>query len=375
MKIKSMYPLLILVLFLSWNQQTALGTTESEYQWEVDAEGSAVINASNAYARADALGECFKEGIRAYLSEEYSSILPSQVNILLDDISDDLSTYVQLVNTQRDQAVGNNWIIEATVKVDKIQVGILLRKHNLIPRREIMVVIPEEFIRLPPPPDPAAETVIVDGLIDAEYILKDQVISAEIRYGPVVENAFAGDPVAMRGIFEMCNAEILVIGEAFAEEIPAVLSGMHTCRARVEIKAVQQDGTIISSVGMQGTASDPALNVSAKLALENAARNVLDDLLADLVSIQGGPGQIEVNLSGCESITQLASIENQIRNMEGVLAVDRLEFRDGTARIKVALGIGWEDFAVALEAIESPVLRITYADASKIDLEISTSEL
>lgn len=141
----------------------------------------------------------------------------------------------------------------------------------------VLVVIPETVLRQHVP-DPAAETAAIRELILSNFRVVDQSQVKKIRYNDQVLLALHGDPEAQKAMQALAleyDADVLVLGEAFAEgPIPAP-GGLQSARARVEIKALlSRTGEIIASEAVTQGGADVTFNIAAKMALQNGGQQI-----------------------------------------------------------------------------------------------------
>jgi hypothetical protein len=141
----------------------------------------------------------------------------------------------------------------------------------------VVVIIPETVtIRRVPThiPDPAAETAIIHEFLDYGFHVVDQQQVAAIRYGKLVEDGLAGDPAALLQLSERFSADILVLGEAFAEE-NEVRDTIQSARARAEIRAIESaTGRILAAEAYHTGGIDLTVNTAAKKALQRAGTGI-----------------------------------------------------------------------------------------------------
>jgi len=141
----------------------------------------------------------------------------------------------------------------------------------------VVVIIPETVTinRLPRQiPDPAAETEIIHCFLEYGFIVVDPGQVAAIRYQGLIQSGFAGDKAALAQLSERFSADILVLGEAFAEE-NEVRDTIQSARARVEVRAIEAaTGRILAAEGYHSGGIDLTMNTAAKKALQRTGFGV-----------------------------------------------------------------------------------------------------
>lgn len=149
----------------------------------------------------------------------------------------------------------------------------------------IVVIIPETVLRRNPP-DPAAETEIVRQLQAAGFSVIDQQNVNKVRYGDTVRKALNNQPEALSMLGRDLQADILVIGEAFAEEAEEVSANTSNFRARLELRAIRiADSKVLAAESIHASGMDITANIAAKKALEEAGRQLAPTLIEKLIPV------------------------------------------------------------------------------------------
>lgn len=152
----------------------------------------------------------------------------------------------------------------------------------------VVVIIPEEvIIRLVPTrvPDPAAETAIIHAFLDYGFHVVDQDQIRAIRYTQLVSDAVDGQQGAISQLSDRFSADILVLGEAFAEETetPGQLA-LQSARARIELRAIESaTGRIIAAEALHTGGIDLSMATAAKKALQRAGEEIACQLARGIV--------------------------------------------------------------------------------------------
>lgn len=145
----------------------------------------------------------------------------------------------------------------------------------------VCVIIPEHvIIRLVPTPvpDPAVETAIIHAFLDYGLHVVDQTQIQWIRYAEEdwAGRAANGDAAAIAYLSERFAADILVVGEAFAEldeQVGELV--LQAARARVELRAIETaTGRILAAEAFHTGGIDLTLETAAKRALQRAGERV-----------------------------------------------------------------------------------------------------
>ncbi len=132
--------------------------------------------------------------------------------------------------------------------------------------------------RLTRPPDPAGETEIIRKFLEFGFTVVDQKQMDALRSQERFINA-ASNPEVAAALGAEFGADIVVTGEAFSEYAQNQ-DGMYTCRARVEVKAIQTNSArILAAEGLHGSGLDISEVMAGKTALRNAGSQVADYLI------------------------------------------------------------------------------------------------
>lgn len=262
--------------------------------------------------------------------------------------------------------------VKAKVAVSIDPIADRLALSGLTRKWRIMVIVPEthtkHFI-----PDPAAETAIISELLKSKYRLMDQSLATKIRYDEDSLAASHGDKEAIKRVFSRTKADILVTGEAISSWANDLAGGMVSCRARVEIKAIRRDtGEIISAISMQQGGVDLNEDIAAKTALDKAGREASKQLLRDLAVLPASTDtNVQVVISGCDSVNMLSSIEGKLKELSGVRSLQRDEFEDGIGYLDLAVdSASLDDIQSKLEQSKSPRLQIMKASKNYVEIRI-----
>lgn len=148
----------------------------------------------------------------------------------------------------------------------------VLRAQPGLAQTRIAVIIPEVILRRPVP-DPAAETEIGRSLVESGLRLVDasqQVLNATRE---IVRGSPSLSAQALAELRTRLNADLLVTGEAFAEEYGAVVGGLRGYTARLEVKVIDlASGQVLSTQAFQGSAAGATDAVAGKTALMNVGK-------------------------------------------------------------------------------------------------------
>jgi len=234
----------------------------------------------------------------------------------------------------------------------------------------VLVAVTEEIVRRPAP-DPAAETAIKDTLAEAGIPVVDPTGMDDVRRRKIADALKQGDTDAADGLEKEFGCEMILVGQAFAEETAPQL-GMTRCEARVEVKAYYADtAQLVCAKSATAIAIRPGVLVAGKESLRAAGEKVGKQIL-DSIST-GRTTLLQVHVTGCRSFTWLTQIEKVLQDIQGVNTVERrtADIPNGVAAWDLAgPGATAEAVSVALDQCPSPRLQITEQTAHAVNARV-----
>lgn len=222
----------------------------------------------------------------------------------------------------------------------------------------ILVLIPEEVIRRPVP-DPAAETEVMRALIADGFRVLDVAQSERLEAREIVKNFAEVTPEQLLDLATRFNADLLVTGEAFSEEVPTPpgrdLRGLQLYQARLEVKVVDlANAQVIFSDAFVETGLMLGEAVAAKAALQNAGVSAGKQLPEQINNWVNGTGKVAaraytVKITNLPSFTVYRQIMTALEGYVGVSGVESRQFDKAGSDIEVQYSGSPEDLAIILE--------------------------
>lgn len=351
----------------------------------VEVHGSAVIQSSLPAARqaalADAIREAVEQVLGAYISS--SASLRSQ-EATHNDTVESTEQFQQRILKRADgygrvlkviSESHSSGTFQITVQV-AVSRGPLEQQIKAFLARKgdprIMVLIPEEIIRNPVP-DPAAETEVMRALIQGGYRVVDVrqterlLARDQLRHGNL-------DPQALREIGTRFQADLLITGEAFAEELPTTPdalrdSGMQAYNARLEVKIIDlATAQVIYSGAFHAGGIGATDGIAGKTALSNAALKATPELPRTILTWLSGQGQgagrtFTVKITALPNFRAVTDFTAALRATAGIRSVSQRHFDQGGAVIEVEYEGSPEELAALLEDLH---LSVTGLSAGEI---------
>jgi hypothetical protein len=235
----------------------------------------------------------------------------------------------------------------------------------------ICVIIPEEdrCIVPRPIPDPACETAVIRAFLSYGFHVVDQNQIRAIRYTQLVTDAVAGQQAALHQLSDRFAADILVLGEAYAEgtQVPGQLR-IQAARSMAEVRVVEAaTGRILAADRLHTGGVDlGSCELAGKRALERAGAELAPRLAKDISAhIPGCPVHIPLPALPKIGVTQFQCQVSCPRDFLNVLgtAVETALSEQGYRTVQplasdfVVTGIVTDYKEVSTPAFEIPVLE------------------
>ena len=188
-------------------------------------------------------------------------------------------------------------------------------------RTRVAVLIPESILRRPAP-DPAAETELGRALVSAGLRVVD--LSQMLRLSERERLRGGLSDEETRALGARVGADVLVTGEAFAEEYGAVVGGTRAYTSRLEVRVIDlSSGQILHTQAFQGSGIGATDAVAGKTALMNVGRSAGDVLPSALLrALQPGgvtaPRSFSVRVAPPVSFAPINTLAARLRAMNGV---------------------------------------------------------
>ncbi|MEN6644408.1 MAG: hypothetical protein ABFE08_18370 [Armatimonadia bacterium] len=235
----------------------------------------------------------------------------------------------------------------------------------------VMVMIDEQIIRLPAP-DPAAETAVKQAFLVDGYEVQSKQITDTNREREIIRSFERGDEAAARALRDEYACDMIVYGEAFAEEVrgggqfaPFRFTG--TC----EIHVVMADtGRELATATGTGVAEGETAIQAGKVALKNAGAKAAATALAMLR--RGTP--VQVVLNKVAYFGTATSITDELKRLVGPDSVKRprLDLQNQTVTWDITCkDVTAYDIAAALEQLPRPRIQILEVTGQKIVAQVT----
>lgn len=357
----------------------------------VEVKGQASLQGNLAAARQVALNDAVRAAVEAALgayissSASFKASESSRNDAALESteqfqqrILKRADGYGRIVAVLHEQQQDGLYMVTVRVAVSRGPLeqqvkAFLARKGD--PR--IMVLIPEQIIRNPVP-DPAAETEVMRALIAGGYRVVDATQSERLTTRDRLRSGHL-DPQILEEIATRFQADLLVTGEAFAEELPQVpaelrSSGMQAYNARLELKIIDlSNGQVIYSDAFHAGGIGATDGIAGKTALANAARKAVPTLPSTILTWLSGQGQgagrtFTVRVTGVPNFRALTDLSGTLRNAAGVGSVSSRQYDAGGSVLEVEYEGSPEDLATLLEDLH---LMVRGVSAGEITAEFT----
>jgi Protein of unknown function, DUF400. len=196
------------------------------------------------------------------------------------------------------------------------------------------VLLNEEALGRPLQDEHPAELAILDALLKEGIRVVDRSRAEKVRRDGRLRALLSGQKEVAWAIGEETQAEILLVGTAKADFFGEVISGVSTCHAHIELKAIWiDDGEVLAARRLEKVAAaEFQLSTAARIALQRAGQRVLQEgflaLIVKAFALEVAEGRtIALRLKGnYDDLIKLASI---VEKYHDFVSVVRDEYAEG----------------------------------------------
>ncbi len=233
-----------------------------------------------------------------------------------------------------------------------------------------VAVCTSEVVLLQPNIDPAVETEISNALLKFGF----QLISPEFRQATNWRHrllaAKANDADIFMGVAQELDADILVVGQSFAEES----RNRNSLAARVEFKVIEgSTGRVLSAVAQHYTVNDTASPLEAgKRALMLATKQTPLKMVAQLLNAYGKP-ITRIRVQRVRGFSEANRVREYLRQTLPGSTVNIEQMHDKGSQNTMLVIMAKQDIyeiAGALENMQSPHIRVTSVECRNIVCEM-----
>jgi Arc/MetJ-type ribon-helix-helix transcriptional regulator len=197
-----------------------------------------------------------------------------------------------------------------------------------------LVLLNEEALGRPLQDEHPAELAIIDILRKEGIRVVDRSQAEKVRSAGRLQALLSGQKEVAWIVGEESRAEILLVGTAKAEFFGEVISGVSTCHAHIELKAIWvDDGEVLVARRLEKVAAaEFQLSTAARIALQKAGQRILQDgflaLIVKAFALEAAEGRtIALRLKGnYDDLLRLASI---VEKYQDFVSVVRDEYAEG----------------------------------------------
>lgn len=197
-----------------------------------------------------------------------------------------------------------------------------------------LVLLNEEALGRPLQDEHPAELAIIDILRKEGVRVVDRSQAEKVRSAGRLQALLSGQKEVAWVVGEESRAEILLVGTAKAEFFGEVISGVSTCHAHIELKAIWvDDGEVLVARRLEKVAAaEFQLSTAARIALQKAGQRILQDgflaLIVKAFALEAAEGRtIALRLKGnYDDLLRLASI---VEKYQDFVSVVRDEYAEG----------------------------------------------
>lgn len=361
---------------------------------EVVAKGlGAILAGDEAKAQEDAVAAALRNAVEQVVGTMVeSNVLVENYQTVEDNIYTKTAGYVQkynIISTNKQMENTLEVTIRATVKLSDLRndlqaIGVIIQRKG---KPRLMVLVDEKNITenygVYLNDMNVTETELMNDMMAFGFTFVDPQQSKVNIASDVVEAAMQGDANAAASIATRLGAEVIITGTAVAKEAsggPAVLrnSGMKSCQANMNLRAIQADNSTILATASaydnaahidEVTGGTQALQKAAKKAAQQLKDKIIESWQKDVYS----GGQVQLQVMNITNFTQLNTLKNSLKfYIRGIQAVNQRSFAGGTALFDIDTKGTGEQLAAELETkeIEGLKLKVISVTANKVSAQI-----
>ena len=238
----------------------------------------------------------------------------------------------------------------------------------------VLVLIPEQVIRRQVP-DPAAETEIARVLIQNGFRVVDVKQTERLEAREETASVLrGGSKQALIDLSLKFSADVLVTGEAFAEEVVPIpdelrKNGLRGYQARLEVKIIDlANAQVLLSKAWTGNGIAAADFIAGKTALENTARKAAPEIARALQQWTAGVGPAPrvfvLRVTGVPSFDTYNDLVKRLRTITGISRVKSRQYDSNGGELEITFQGSVDDLAETLS--NAAILTITSINAGEI---------
>ncbi len=331
------------------------------------------VDSAKEAALLDAFRKAVEQGVGTLIAAD---TLVQNYRVIDDNIFTKARGYVKGWEILSEYSLGDRYKMDVrcdvsseSIEEDLIALNILQEaKHK--PR--IMIVISEQHL-WSYVDQPASETTMISKFLDKEFKVVDQSQSEKVRKSDEMKAVLQGDDAAAAQIGLRYGAEVIIVGKAFSETGGKVYR-MESARGSVEARAIRCDTAEIIAAGTaQASGADISEAVAGKKAVQQAASQLSDDLIAQIAKrwsadIVGG-ASVQLTINNID-FSQLASFKKALREIKGVQDIQQRSFAAKSAVLDVDYRADAERLAEELAATDfgTFTLEIVGLTANRVEM-------
>jgi hypothetical protein len=236
-------------------------------------------------------------------------------------------------------ASGGRYFLRCSVDVDEARVRNRLYRVVKRARAPVAMVVLPEVVMSRPAPEPAAQTEIIRRLREAGFTVLDPPTFEEVQRSEEIRRVLEGNFDAATGVLMRGGAEVLIIGEAFAEEFRnPVTPQMPSARASVQVQVIRLgDATVAYALGEHASAVEVSPLAAGKKALQDCGAKVADKVMPWLLQPPTTPTTYELVVFGLSDSAQAGQIVNGLQGRIGVEEARLADYLAGAGQATITL--------------------------------------
>jgi hypothetical protein len=303
---------------------------------QVTAEGEAVASEPDArdLAVADALRNAVVTAVGAYVD---STTVGENYKVVQNEILVKADGFATLDRVEATSTQSGILHVRIKASVRALPLAEKLKELGLTHEWKVGVRIKckPEFLT-----DTAAETAIIDKLVKSGYRVIDEYRRQLLVEDELYARAAQGDLAALAAIKKEYDVDILITGDALAEDVDRTEEGgvtFYRDKARMDARALYTDtGEVITLTSATAEAVDQTRSLSAQACLEKAGASVGATLAQDILVAPAAMNPfVTVKITGLKKIASANEFERAMKYLPGVSRVRRQRYSGGVLELNL----------------------------------------
>lgn len=303
---------------------------------QVTAEGEAVAGEPDARERAigDALRNAVMGAVGTYID---ATTVGANYQVVEDQIFMKAAGFATLDRVESTSVKEGVLRVRVRASVSSVPLAKRLKELGVTHQWKVGVHVTSrpDFVT-----DAAAAGQITDQLLRAGFRVIDGPQGKRLEQNEAARRAARGDRAALAAVKREFGVDILVVGEAVAENIDHMVQGgvtFYRTRGSIGARAYYTDtGEVLTIADSEAESLGQTRNLAAKASLKKAGAKAGAALATDLMIAPAALTPfMTVKVANLRAMPAVSEFESALRMMPGVTQVKRQRYTDGVLELSV----------------------------------------